>query len=112
MAVFIIPLEGCAQKERRGSEPNILLKQSYNFAMACDEHDRLEKDWQERERESCRLSMGGYGRSIKGTLAERDRANTQRISAETLWMNHIKSCAVCQSEGKKAWEVDTHPPNF
>ena len=84
----------------------------YNLAMPCEEHDRLHKDWQDKERTSHRLSMGGYGTSIKKTLAERDNANTQRIAAETLWMRHIKSCAVCQSEGKKAWEVDPHPPNF
>jgi len=80
--------------------------------MACKEHDRLKNDWQEKERESCRLSMSNYGRSINRTLAERDSANTQRIIAETLWMNHIKSCAICQSEGKKSWEVDKHPPNY
>jgi hypothetical protein len=88
------------------------LKQSYNLPMPCEEHDRLEKEWQDKERASQRVSMSGYGRSIKGTLAERDSANTQRISAETVWMNHINSCGVCQSEGKKAWEVDPHPPNF
>jgi hypothetical protein len=88
------------------------VKQSYNSAMPCEEHDLLKKDWQEKERESSRLSMGGYGRSINKTLSERDSANTQRISAETLWMNHIRSCPVCQSEDKKAWEVDPHPPNF
>jgi RNA polymerase-binding transcription factor DksA len=91
---------------------HLLLKQNYNFSMTCEEYDRLEKDWQDKERASQRVSMGGYGRSIKETLAERDSANTQRINAETLWMNHIKFCAVCQSEGKKTWEVYTHPPNF
>jgi len=101
-----------ATRITQGRKGGTRVKQRYNFAMPCEEHDRLEKDWQEKERESCRLSMGGYGRSIKRTLAERDSANIQRISAETLWMNHIKSCAVCQGEGKKAWEVDPHAPNF
>jgi hypothetical protein len=29
--------------------------------MACGEHNRLKNDSQEKERESCRLSVGGYG---------------------------------------------------
>ena len=88
------------------------VKQTYNLTMPCEEYERLKRDWTDKERTAVRLCMGGYGRSIKRTLAERESANTQRIVAETHWMNHIKSCALCQSEGKKAWEVDPHPPNY
>lgn len=88
------------------------LRHGYNPAVACKEHYRLEKVWQEKERESARLSMVCYGRSIKRTLSERETANVLRISAETTFMEHVKNCHVCQSEGKKAWKVDTHPPNF
>lgn len=76
--------------------------------MPCEEHDKLEHDYQIKCRAEVSEHDGYKQRSIKKSLAQRDRTVSERVTAETLFVNHMKNCEVCQREGRKGWEVDPH----
>ena len=73
------------------------------------EYDSFNEDLEKKFHAEVSLYTSGYGRSIKAGLEKRRVATSERASAETRLMNHIKTCSVCQGEGKKAWEVDYRP---
>jgi hypothetical protein len=77
--------------------------------MPCEEYEILKREWEVKFRAEV-SAHDGYKGSIKAALAERSRTNSERISAETRFVNHVKDCTICQSEGRKPWEVDSHQP--
>ena len=76
--------------------------------MPCEEHDRLERDFQTKARAEVSAHDGYKQRSIKKSLEDRQRTISERVVAETRFVNHIKDCAVCQAEERKGWEVNPH----
>jgi hypothetical protein len=52
-----------------------------------------------------RLTRGKDGGSPPSRRVQQPAATLRNNNLK----NHIKICAVCQGEGKKAWEVDERP---
>jgi hypothetical protein len=77
--------------------------------MPCEEHESLNRDWELKWRAEI-SAHDGYKGSVKSVLIERSRTNSERITAETRLVNHMKDCPVCQSEGRKPWTIDRHQP--
>ena len=102
----VIPLEQFAHH---------LVHTKHNFqrklgsTMACEEYETLNHDWQVKFRAEI-SAHDGYKGTVKAVLAERSRTNSARITAENRLMNHIKDCIICQTEGRRPSEVDTHQP--
>ncbi len=78
---------------------------AYNSAMPCEVHDKLQREWQIKLNAEI-SAHDGYKGSTKAVLSQRSLTTLERVAAETLWMNHIKDCKLCKSEGR-----ESHPVN-
>lgn len=75
--------------------------------MPCEVHDNLQREWQ-RKLNAEISAHDGYKGSTKAVLFQRSLTTSERVAAETLWMNHIKDCELCKSEGREPHTVDSN----
>ena len=78
--------------------------------MPCQVYDALHREWEQKFRAEVSAHDGYKERSIKASLAERDRTTSERVAAGHSKNRHVNECEVCKSEGQKPHEVDHHGP--